>query len=741
MIRRRKLIRLATRRRAGVVVGLLGVAVLVQATVVLAGGSAGPAAPVLSTAAPTALNGVNGGVYVGPSYKNATSPALRGIPALPLRAAPDREAASNPHVGRHVNSRDTVVQRTVAAPNMPAPSLSFDGIPFPSVGCSCAPPDTNGEVGPTQYVQIVNEGFQVYSKSGASLYGPAGITTLWSGFGGGCQNSGDGDPVVLYDQLAGRWVITQFAGASVPTAECVAVSTTNDATGTWFRYGFHLGSNFFDFPHLGVWPDGYYMSMNVFNSAGTAFLGPQPFAFNRAAMLTGSAASFVTTGITGGSTEETYLPADRAGSAAAPAGAPTRFVEWPSGSPLHYKVFHFHADFATPANSSFTLFASPAAAGFTQLCGASRACVPEPNGSSLDGIADRLMFRSAYRNFGDHESLVSNYTVSSGGVAGIRWLELRNVTAGPVSVFQESTYQPDTTWRWLGSAAMDGSGDLAVGFSASSATTVPGLRYAGRLSTDPLNTLAQGEATLFAGAGSQTATNNRWGDYSDLTVDPVDDCTFWYTNEYYPAGSSQFNWRTRIGSFKFPTCGGQPPPPPRPPPVPPPPPPPAPPPPPPPGPVSQVTATGATCGQFSGGTAQTLASLTYTTQGRNRISSVSPSSFVYWVQVSRAAGSASAVVSQSITTGNFSTLFGLASGGAVYNAGCAAVSGATFTAGSGNGSFTAQWNGASAGTYYVRLVLSTAAARKQAVPNPPTVHYAYSTSGVTGSTSGVDLTP
>src|SRR4051794_13028475 len=476
MIRRRKLIRLATRRRAGVVVGLLGVAVLVQATVVLAGGSAGPAAPVLSTAAPTALNGVNGGVYVGPSYKNATSPALRGIPALPLRAAPDREAASNPHVGRHVNSRDTVVQRTVAAPNMPAPSLSFDGIPFPSVGCSCAPPDTNGEVGPTQYVQIVNEGFQVYSKSGASLYGPAGITTLWSGFGGVCQNSGDGDPVVLYDQLAGRWVITQFAGASVPTAECVAVSTTNDATGTWFRYGFHLGSNFFDFPHLGVWPDGYYMSMNVFNSAGTAFLGPQPFAFNRAAMLTGSAASFVTTGITGGSTEETYLPADLDGSTAAPAGAPNPFVEWPSGSPLHYKVFHFHADFATPANSSFTLFASPAAAGFTQLCGASRACVPEPNGSSLDGIADRLMFRSAYRNFGDHESLVSNYTVSSGGVAGIRWLELRNVTAGPVSVsgvagirwlelrnvtagpvsvFQESTYQPDTTWRWLGSAAMD----------------------------------------------------------------------------------------------------------------------------------------------------------------------------------------------------------------------------------------------------------------------------------------------
>src|SRR5258708_5553961 len=168
------------------------------------------------------------------------------------------------------------------------------------------------------------------------------------------------------------------------------------------------------------------------------------------------------------------------------------------------------------------------------------------------------MFRLAYRNFGDHEAVATNYTVSAGGVAGIRWIELRNVTNGPVSVFQQSTYQPDTTWRWMGSAAMDGSGNLALGFSVSSAPVAPGLRYAGRLATDPLNTLAQGEAVLFTGAGSQTATGNRWGDYSDLTVDPVDDCTFWYTNEYYPAGSSQFNWRTRIGSFKFASCGGGP---------------------------------------------------------------------------------------------------------------------------------------------------------------------------------------
>src|SRR5438105_6244223 len=407
MIRRRKLIHLATRRRAGVVVGLLALAVLVQATVVLAGGSTRSSAPALATAAPTALTGPNGRVFVGHSYNHDVSPALRGIPALPLRAAPDREASPNPRVGRHVDARDPVVQRSLAAPNMPAPSLSFDGIPFPGVACNCAPPDTNGEVGATQYVQIVNEGFQVFSKStGASVFGPAGITTLWSGFGGVCQSNGDGDPVVLYDQLAGRWVITQFAGVSVPTDECIAVSTTSDATGSWFRYGFHLGSNFFDYPHLGVWPDAYYMSMNVFNSAGTAFLGPQPFAFNRAAMLSGSAATFVTTGITGGSTEEAYLPADLDGSRLPPTGAPNTFVGFPGqATNPNYTTYHFHADFVTPANSTFTTFANPSAAGFTALCPTSRACVPENGVTSsnyLDGIGDRLMFRLAYRNFGNH---------------------------------------------------------------------------------------------------------------------------------------------------------------------------------------------------------------------------------------------------------------------------------------------------------------------------------------------------
>ena len=495
------------------------------------------------------------------SIRNDTSIPLREMKQKPYDGGPQREANTNPKISHfHRDAPDRVVQTTIAADafttaNMPSVDQNFNGIPFPGVSCNCAPPDTNGEVGDTQYVQMVNKGFQVFDKNtGASLLGPSNIATVWSGFGGVCEFNTRGDPVVLYDQLADRWLISQFAGVSVPTDECVAISTTPDATGAYHRYDFHLGSNFFDYPHLSVWPDAYYMSMNVFNSTGTSFLGPQPFAFDRAKMLAGLPATFVTPGITNGPLEETYLPADLDGSNPPPPGAPGVFIEFPSGGV--YRVFHFNADFVTPANTTFTLFSSPPAAGFTSLCPLTRSCVPQSGTTSrLDGIADRLMFRLTYRNFGTHESVVGNYTVSSGSVAGIRWFEMRNVTTGPVTIAQESTYQPDSTWRWMGSAAMDQDGNIAIGYSASSATIFPQLRYAGRLATDPLNTLGQGEGTLFAGTGSQSGTGSRWGDYSALTIDPVDDCTFWFTSEYYVT-TSQFNWRTRIASFRFPTCGG-----------------------------------------------------------------------------------------------------------------------------------------------------------------------------------------
>jgi hypothetical protein len=511
----------------------------------------------------TAAESANGpvdmgnGHFVGADQHHDKSPELRTIKPIPVRGVPldeEEDGEGGGRVTRGSTGPAAPVQNQLASPAMPATSLSFDGIPFPGVVCNCAPPDTNGEVGATQYVQIVNEGFQVFDKAtGASQYGPAAISTIWSGAGNVCATAGHGDPVVLYDQLAGRWLISQFAGSSIPTDECIAISTTSDARGSWYRYDFHLSSNFMDYPHGAVWPDGYYFAFNVYNSAGTSFIGPQPVVFDRAKMLLGQAATFQTTGPR--SSGDTFLPADVDGSTAPPANAPETFVSFPDFGT--YTTYHYKINWTTPASSTWTTFASPAAGGFTLLCSATRSCVPQGGTTAkLDAIADRLMFRLAYRNFGDHEAVVGNYTVSSGGVAGIRWFELRNVTAGPVTVFQESTYQPDTTWRWMGSAAMDKNGDLALGFSASSASVVPGLRYAGRLVGDPLNTLAQGEATLFAGAGSQSGTSSRWGDYADLTIDPVDDCTFWFTSEYYPSGVSQFNSRTRIGSFSFPSCTG-----------------------------------------------------------------------------------------------------------------------------------------------------------------------------------------
>src|SRR6266702_4239563 len=437
----------------------------------------------------------------GVSVKNDVSPPLRNMQQLPPKAVPEHEANENPKLGLnriHPNYADKVIQSKASPNAMPTPIMNFDGIPFPGVSCNCSPPDTNGEVGTTQYVQMVNEGYQVFNKStGASVLGPSSIVSLWAGFGGLCENNGNGDPVVLFDQFTNRWIISQFAGTSVPTDECIAVSTTSDATGSYNRYDFHLGSHFFDYPHLSVWPDGYYMSMNVFNSTGTSYLGPQAFAFDRAKMLVNLPATFVSPRGALGGTVDPFLPADLDGPTLPPSGAPATFVGFPGqGTSPNYTTYHFHADFATPANSTFTTFALPAAAGFTALCPSTRACVPQvgvASNSNLDGIGDRLMFRLAYRNFGDHESVVGNYTVSAGGVAGIRWFELRNVTNGPVTVFQQSTYQPDTTWRWMGSAAMDGQGNIAVGFRASSSTLHPQIRYAARLATDPINTLGQGE--------------------------------------------------------------------------------------------------------------------------------------------------------------------------------------------------------------------------------------------------------
>ena len=506
-------------------------------------------------------------IVIPASHADASRPLREQLLEWPPREklGDEQEAILNPKIPhRHQDGPDPVIQdsffqRLVNTPAVPGPILTWNGIPFPGVDCDCAPPDTNGQVGKTQYVQTVNEGIQVWDKiTGVSVFGPVAIRSLWGGFGGVCETAGSGHPVVNYDRLADRWVVSQSAiptGASVPMDECIAVSQTGDATGAYYRYQFHLTSDYLDYPKIGVWPDGYYMAANIFDTAHTAFLGPQAFVFDRMKMLVGDpSATGQTLGITGGPSEATFLPSDLDSSRPPPISDPNHFVAWPQGVPLVYKVWAFHADFINPANTTFTLETTVPASAFTVLCPSTRDCVPQlGSATNLDAVADRLMFRNAYRMFpGGNESLLNNYTVSANAVAGIRWFEVQRTRPGNWTLFQEATYQPDTTWRWMGSIASDHLGDQVLGFSASSSTINPQLRYAGRLATDPINILT-GEQHLFDGTGSQTGTDSRWGDYSDLTVDPVDECTFYYTNEYYDTTSS-FNWRTRIGYFKFAEC-------------------------------------------------------------------------------------------------------------------------------------------------------------------------------------------
>jgi len=415
-----------------------------------------------------------------------------------------------------------------------------------------APPDTVGAIGASQYVQIVNSGFAIFDKNKNVVYGPVPANTPWIGFGGACEADNDGDAVVVYDRSANRWIISQFAVASAPYFQCVAVSQTADATGAYNRYAFSYGSAFPDYPKMGVWPDAYYETFNMFN--GNSFSGSKLCAYDRTAMLAGLPATqqcFQLSSSFGG-----VLPSDLDGATLPPPGSPNYLMNFGTNA---LNLWKFHVDWNTPANTSLNGPTSIPVAAFTPPCPPSAVCVMQPVRQQLDSLGDRLMFRLAYRNFGDHESLVVNHAVTVGTDAknpytGVRWYEIRSPGTTP-AVYQQSTFAPDTNFRWMGSIAMDAQGNIAMGYSVSGATLVPAIRYTGRLASDALNTM-QTETSLIEGAGSQTGKNlDRWGDYSALTLDPVDDCTFWFTSEYLPANGA-FNWSTRIGSFKFDSCGG-----------------------------------------------------------------------------------------------------------------------------------------------------------------------------------------
>jgi hypothetical protein len=521
---------------------------------------------------------------------------------------------ANPHatVSLAPPKRDPLLQgaqvgpgaSTGVAPSAPVPKKavqvtigkSFDGIgdgfqgPGGTFQVRNAPPDTNGAVGETQFVQWVNTDIAVFDKNtGAVTLGPIPGNTIWQGFGGNCEHNNDGDPIVQYDKIANRWVIAQFSVES-GFSQCVAVSTTADATGTYHRYEFQY-DDFDDYPKMGVWPDGYYISFNMFH--GQNFVGSKVCAYERAAMLAGLPARQQCFQLSDqffgllpadldGATSALVSTGGTPGSAAPPLGSPNFFLALGS-SPNTLDLWNFHVDWNVTNNTTFGVGAShtpnqsiPVAA-FTFACGGSGgSCISQPGNpkpEQLDTLGERLMYRLAYRKFADHESLLAIHSVdtgTAGSQTGIRWYELRSQATGGFSVFQAGTYAPGTDHRWMGSIAMDKVGNIVTGYSVSGAV-FPGLRFAVRRPNDPLGTLTT-EKLLFKGTGAQhcivaaggacppgcsepdgTCKLTRWGDYSSMSPDPADDCTLWFTSEYEKQTGS-FNWKTRIAQLRVQSC-------------------------------------------------------------------------------------------------------------------------------------------------------------------------------------------
>jgi len=478
---------------------------------------------------------------------------LRDLPQTgPKDKKPAREMGTPPNMGPNGNGVDSVLQAPDAllAP-APAPSSSFKGLDLQNWGAGW-PPDTHGDVGPNHYIQAVNTSIGVFDKASGTRLAAFTFNNFFvaNGGTGACATLNYGDPFVLYDQVSGRWIITDFAfagsGNTPPYYECIAVSKSADpVSGGWWLYTVVADTaSLNDYPKLGIWGDGIYMSANMFKR-GRSYAGTKLWALNRDDLISG--ASLRSVAFTTGSSYFSLLPANFKGTNP-PANTPEYFMS-DYGSNTSVKLWKFKVNWATPSASTLTGPTSISVASFTRPASNS---VPQLGSTEkLDTLGDRLLTWLQYRNIGGTESLWVSRSVVSGSSTGIRWMEIRGMSGRP-SVYQQGTYAPDATYRWMPSLAVNKNGDMAIGYSASSSSMYPAIRYAGRLSTDALGTLGQTEQTMIAGTGAQNGGYNRWGDYASMSVDPVDDCTFSFTTEYYETTSN--NWQTRIGSFKFPSC-------------------------------------------------------------------------------------------------------------------------------------------------------------------------------------------
>ena len=502
-----------------------------------------------------------------PAQNVLTDPAVRYDArhdvSLPLRDMARsarlrcRGAAKMPEPGHNLQlpkgppGEDTVVQQFYLPTVHTTKLLAFNAVREDELNAEV--PDTNGAVGSTQFVEITNFDYAVYDKAtGENLLPPTATNTIFSGFGGLCENTPPGDPVVIWDKLANRWLVSYF-NYSGNYALCIAVSTASDATGTYNRYEYDYGSTLPDYPKYAVWPDAYYGSTNL--GAGPS----EPCAYDRTAMLVGRKAAaicFTPNNVT------SLLPSDLDGTTEPPKGAPNHYLQLGNTTDL-LQEFDFHVDFAHPKKSTFTGPNNITVPSFAEACGVFvYYCIPQPPpGELVESLADRIMFRLAYRNFGDHEAMVVAHNVSPGSsssaISAMRWYELRATPVGSsFALYQAGTFQNNKVSLWMGSTAMDKQGNIALGMSASGDAKDPSVWYTGRLASDPLGKM-ETPSVAAKGTAVETGDAQRWGDYSSMSIDPVDDCTFWYSQMYYNkkhGGRASGDWDTRIVAFKFDSC-------------------------------------------------------------------------------------------------------------------------------------------------------------------------------------------
>jgi len=513
------------------------------------------------------------------------SPTLRDLARdrIPGDAEdPADEVEGGPIAQGEGYSPDGALQSVMPPTTIPSTGQNFEGLSnqanFNIFGFRVNPPDPNGEVGPNNYIEMVNLVFGVYDKAGNLLLGPVDTGTLWSGFEIPDCTDPSGDPVVMYDQFTDRWILTQFTTAGPEYWDCVAVSTTSDPTGSYYRYAFSTGPNFPDYPKYGNWKDSYVITTREFGPTDEYGIGVYGLEKNK--MVNGEPARSVRFFLDGNApgmlplVGDGLLPADVDGKTKPRSDAKIPIIGTQDDDASYgatfdaLNIWDLDVKWRSTPVASLELNTQLPTATFDSAfpCApTARDCLPQPGITDPAQYVDilsyrqRPTFRLAYRNFGTYEAMVTNQSVEAlPGVAGARWYEIRRV-GNTYSIQQQGTYAPnDGIHRWMGSIAQDKKGDMGLGYSVVNGTNVyPGIRYTGRLAGDPAGQMTLGEGTVIDGSGVQRTTNSRWGDYTDLTVDPVDDCTFWYVNEYYTlAGqiSSTAGWQTRIASFKLPGC-------------------------------------------------------------------------------------------------------------------------------------------------------------------------------------------